>query len=82
MQFYDAATGKIDLVGWKAHDGREAAAFADRVDSFYSDAQVGIAFLTPQLYRIESEVYQRKYPNFELDGLDRKSTRLNSSHRN
>jgi len=69
MQFYDAATGKVDLAGWKAHDALQAATFADRIDAFYSDAQVGIAFLTPQLWRIESEVYQRRYPNFDLDGL-------------
>lgn len=69
MQFYDAATGKLDLIGWKAHDAQQAAMFADKVDAFYTDAQVGIAFLTPQLFRIESEVYQRKYPNFELDGV-------------
>jgi len=68
-QFFDAATGKLDIAGWKAHDARLAQTFADHVDSFYADAQVGIAFLTPQLWRIESEVYQTKYPNFELDGL-------------
>jgi hypothetical protein len=68
MQFYDAATGKIDFAAWKAHDAQAAFAFHDKLDALYTD-QVGLAFLTPQLYRIESEVYQRKYPNFELTGL-------------
>lgn len=69
MQFYDAATGKIDFAAWKAHDASHAATFAPMIDAFYSDAQVGISFLTPQLMRIETEVYSRKYPNFELTGL-------------
>jgi hypothetical protein len=37
------------------------------VDAFLSDAQVGIAFLTPQLYRIETEVYMTRYPSFDIN---------------
>lgn len=69
MQFYDAATGKIDFAAWKVHDAVQAEAFRDHADRFHNDAQVGYAFLTPQLLRIETEVYARKYPNFDLDGL-------------
>lgn len=69
MQFLDAATGKVDFRAWKDHDAKLALSFRDSSDNFYTDAQVGIAFLTPQLWRIEAEVYMRKYPNFELDGL-------------
>lgn len=69
MQFYDSATGKVDYRAWKDHDAKLALTFRDTSDAFYTDAQVGAAFLTPQLWRIESEVYERRYPNFELDGL-------------
>jgi len=69
MQFYDAATGKVDYRAWKDHDAALAFGFRDSSDAFYTDVQVGVAFLTPQLWRIEAEVYERKYPNFELDGL-------------
>ncbi|TZG25587.1 DUF2184 domain-containing protein [Sphingomonas montanisoli] len=69
MQFLDAATGKIDFRAWKAHDDQFVDGFRDKVDQFYTNDQIGIAFLTPQLWRIESEVYSRKYPNFELTGL-------------
>jgi hypothetical protein len=81
--FYDSASGRItDPVGfltadadvkalvlraWAADNARNAATFADKIDAFMSDAQVGIAFLTPQLYRIETEVYMTKYPSFDIN---------------
>lgn len=81
--FYDSANGRItDPVGFMAADGavkgqvirlwaadnaRHAASFADKIDAFMSDAQVGIAFLTPQLYRIETEVYMTRYPSFDIN---------------
>ncbi|MET0375654.1 MAG: DUF2184 domain-containing protein [Rhizorhabdus sp.] len=80
--FFDAASGRItDPIGfmaadadikasiiriWAAKDAQTAATFADKVDAFLSDAQVGLAFLTPQLYRIETEVYMTKYPSFDI----------------
>lgn len=80
--FYDAAAGRItDPIGflaadadikasiirlWAAKDAQTAATFADKVDAFMSDAQVGYAFLTPQLYRIETEVYMTRYPSFDI----------------
>lgn len=80
--FYDAAANRItDPVAfmaadadikaniirqWAARDGQLAATFADKVDAFLSDAQVGYAFLTPQLYRIETEVYMTRYPSFDI----------------
>lgn len=35
----------------------------------FNDAQQAIAFLTPQLLRIETEVYQMRYPAFDYAGL-------------
>lgn len=80
--FFDAASGRItDPVGfmaadaavkaqiirlWAARDAKHAATFADKVDAFLNDAQVGYAFLTPQLYRIETEVYMTRYPSFDI----------------
>lgn len=80
--FFDAASGRItdpiaflaadaDIKAtvirlWAAKDAQTAATFADKVDAFLSDAQVGYAFLTPQLYRIETEVYMTKYPSFDI----------------
>lgn len=80
--FFDSASGRItDPIGFMAADGalkrqvialwtadnaRHAATFADKVESFLSDAQVGLAFLTPQLYRIETEVYMTRYPSFDI----------------
>lgn len=80
--FYDAAAGRItDPVAflaadadikaqiirlWAADNARNAASFADKIEAFLSDAQVGIAFLTPQLYRIETEVYMTRYPSFDI----------------
>lgn len=80
--FYDAASGRITdpvmfmaadaalkrqvMSLWAADNARHAATFADRIDAFMSDSQVGLAFLTPQLYRIESEVYMTKNPSFDI----------------
>lgn len=80
--FFDAASGRItDPVAfmaadadikaavvriWAARDAKHAHTFADKVDAFLNDAQVGYAFLTPQLYRIETEVYMTRYPSFDF----------------
>lgn len=80
--FYDSASGRItDPIGflaadadikaqvmrqWAVDHGRQALSFADKIDAFLSDAQVGYAFLTPQLYRIETEVYMTRYPSFDI----------------
>lgn len=62
----DAAVKKQVIGLWAADNARHAASFADKADAFLSDAQVGYAFLTPQLYRIETEVYMTKYPSFDI----------------
>lgn len=62
----DAATKKQVISLWAADNARHAATFADKVDAFFSDSQVGYAFLTPQLYRIEAEVYSVRYPSFDI----------------
>lgn len=62
----DAAVKKQVINLWAADNARFASTFADKVDSFFSDAQVGYAFLTPQLHRIETEVYMTKYPSFDI----------------
>jgi len=62
----DAAAKKHVISLWAADNARSAASFADKVHSFLSDAQVGYAFLTPQLHRIETEVYMTKYPSFDI----------------
>lgn len=80
--FYDSASGRIsDPIAfmaadadvkaqvmrlWAADNARLALTFRDKVEAFLSDAQVGLAFLTPQLYRIETEVYMTKYPSFDI----------------
>lgn len=80
--FYDSASGRItDPAGfiaadadvkaqvmrlWAADNARQAKSFEDKAEAFFSDAQVGLAFLTPQLYRIETEVYTTRYPNFDI----------------
>lgn len=80
--FYDHANGRIsdpiaflaadaDIKAavirlWAADNARTALTFADKVDAFFSDAQVGYAFLTPQLHRIETEVYMTRYPSFDI----------------
>lgn len=63
----DAGVKKQVISIWAADNARVAASFADKVDAFLSDAQVGYAFLTPQLYRIETEVYMIKYPSFDIN---------------
>lgn len=62
----DAATQRSVLNLWAADNARHAATFSDKVDEFHRDAQVGYAFLTPQLHRIETEVYLTKYPAFDV----------------
>lgn len=80
--FFDSASGRItdpiaflaadaDIKAniirlWAARDAQHAQTFRDQVDAFLNDAQVGLAFLTPQLYRIETEVYMTKYPSFDI----------------
>lgn len=80
--FYDRASGRISdpalfmladadvkrqvISLWAADNARHAATFSDKVDAFFSDAQVGYAFLTPQLHRIEAEVYMTRYPSFDI----------------
>jgi hypothetical protein len=81
--FYDSANGRITdpiaftaadadiqrqvIALWGADNARHAATFADKADAFFSDAQVGYTFLTPQLHRIEAEVYSKKYPSFDIN---------------
>lgn len=81
--FYDSASGRITdpvaflaadadikrqvIRAWAADNARTAFSFRDKTDAFFSDAQVGIAFLTPQLYRIETEVYMFRYPSFDIN---------------
>jgi hypothetical protein len=82
LNFYDHATGRITdpamfmladadlkrrvIALWANDNARHAATFADKIDAFFSDAQVGYAFLTPQLHRIEAEVYMTRYPSFDI----------------
>lgn len=78
---YDAASGIKDsalflaapadvkrqvISAWAADNARHAATFADKSDAFFSDQNVTLAFLTPQLYRIEAEVYMTRYPSFDI----------------
>lgn len=63
----DAGTKKQVISLWADANARHAATFADKVDAFFSDAQVGYAFLSPQLRRIEAEVYSIKYPSFDIN---------------
>ncbi len=65
----DEAVQRRIFAQWSAHDAVLARGFEDRADEFFVDAQVGRAFLTPQLHRIESEVYLKRYPRFDLDGI-------------
>lgn len=62
----DAAIKKQVIALWAADNARHAATFADKVDAFLNDAQLGYAFLTPQLHRIEAEVYAIRYPSFDI----------------
>ena len=65
----DEATRQRAIRAWQAKDAEAAFTFRDKAQAFYQDAQVGYAFLTPQLHRIETEVYMRKYPSFDLNGV-------------
>lgn len=62
----DADLKRATIHAWAAQNAQHAATFADKVDAFFSDAQVGYAFLQPQLYRIEAEVYLTRYPSFDI----------------
>ena len=62
----DAATKKHVISIWAEHNAKTAATFADKADEFFANDQVGYAFLTPQLRRIEAEVYSIKYPSFDV----------------
>ncbi|WP_066045946.1 MULTISPECIES: DUF2184 domain-containing protein [Sphingomonadales] len=62
----DADVKRAVISTWAADNARHAATFADKVDAFFSDAQVGYAFLTPQLHRIEAEVYMTRYPSYDI----------------
>lgn len=80
--FYDSAAGRITnpeafmladadikkqvLLAWADAHARLAKTFEDKIDAAMQDAQVGYAFLTPQLYRIETEVYMTRYPSFDF----------------
>jgi hypothetical protein len=65
----DAAAQALAFDRWAAYDAELARTFGDRADEFFVDAQVGRAFQTPQLFRIETQVYLRRYPNADLNGL-------------
>lgn len=62
----DADVKRAVINAWANDNAKHAATFADKADAFFSDAQVGYAFLTPQLHRIEAEVYMTKYPSFDI----------------
>lgn len=65
----DSGQREIAFQRWAAYDAALAATFGDRAQEFFVDAQIGRAFLTPQLYRIETQVYMRRYANADLTGL-------------
>lgn len=65
----DASQRAIAFQRWAAYDAAIAATFGDKASEFFVDAQVGRAFLSPQLFRIETQVYMRRYPNADLTGL-------------
>lgn len=54
---------------WANDNAAHALTFRDRADAFMSDAQVGLAFLTPQLYRIEAQVYSERSPSFDVNAF-------------
>ena len=62
----DADVKKAVIATWARDNAKHAATFADKADAFFSDQQVGYAFLTPQLHRIEAEVYMTRYPSFDI----------------
>lgn len=63
----DANYKKRVISLWADANARHAATFADKADAFFSNDQVGYAFLSPQLRRIEAEVYSIKYPSFDIN---------------
>jgi len=65
----DEATRARAFKVWRAHDDKFAGTFRDHDIGAFMQDQIGRAFLTPQLHRIETEVYMTKYPSFELDGI-------------
>lgn len=65
----DAHQQELAFQRWAAYDAEIARTFGDKTEMFYVDAQIGRAFLTPQLFRIETQVYMRRYPNADLNGL-------------
>ena len=62
----DASIKRQVIALWAKDNARHAATFADKADAFFNDAQVGYAFLTPQLHRIETEVYMTRYPSYDI----------------
>lgn len=62
----DADVKRAVISAWAADNARHAATFRDKIDAFMSNDQVGYAFLTPQLHRIETEVYMTRYPSFDI----------------
>lgn len=62
----DADVKRAVISAWAADNARHAATFADKANEFFSNDQVGYAFLTPQLHRIEAEVYMTRYPSFDI----------------
>ena len=66
----DEAKRAEALRRWEAHDAALAFTFRDQAGRFGDvHDQVGRAFLTPQLHRIETQVYMARYPNFDLVGV-------------
>lgn len=65
----DDASRNRALSIWKAKDAEFALTYRDQGLNGFMDAQVSRSFLTPQLHRIETEVYMTKYPSFDLTGL-------------
>ena len=65
----DTAQRELAFQRWAAYDAAIAATFGDKAHEFFVDDQVGRAFLTPQLLRIETQVYMRKYPNADLPSV-------------
>jgi hypothetical protein len=65
----DEATRSRAFKVWRAHDDKFAGSFRDHSIGDFMQDQVGRAFLTPQLHRIETEVYMTKYPSFDLNGV-------------
>lgn len=65
----DDATRARAFSAWRMQDAQTALSFRDTIDRAVQDAQVGYAFLTPQLHRIETEVYMTRRPNYDLTNI-------------